>query len=230
MKNFVTPALSAARFRPDAPELNSTGRSLAGNRLKSHARKALSWGGERFIMALVLLGLMFLHPHTGLAQNKMYWTDQNGPQKIQRANLNGTSVENLVTGLSIPSGIALDVAAGKMYWTDTGPDKIQRANLNGTGVEDLVAAGLSDPLGIALDIVAGKMYWTDAITVKIQRANLNGTSVEDLVTAGLGNPFGIALDIAAGKMYWTDFGTNKIQRANLNGTSVEDLVTAGLST
>jgi sugar lactone lactonase YvrE len=226
MKNFNTQAVSVgvagASFRPD-------GRRPGGNSLKSyarmdHTRKGLSWG-ERFLMALVLFGLMLLHPHTGVAQNKMYWTNQNFPPKIQRANLNGAGVEDLVTGLSIPIGIALDVAAGKMYWTDSGPDKIQRANLDGTGVEDLITTGISDAQGIALDLTAGKMYWADAITQKIQRANLDGTGVEDLVTAGLSLPSGIALDIAAGKMYWTDFGTFKIQRANLDGSSVEDLVT-----
>jgi sugar lactone lactonase YvrE len=179
------------------------------------------------VTALALFGSL-LHPHSGLAQSKLYWTSHQGLPSIQRANLNGTGVEDLVTGLGIPLGIALDIAAGKMYWGDSGPDKIQRANLDGTGVEDLVTAGLEDPIGIALDIAAGKMYWTDAITQKIQRANLDGTSVEDLVTAGLDRPAGIALDVAAGKMYWTDFGTAKVQRANLDGTSVEDLVT-GLS-
>jgi hypothetical protein len=82
----------------------------------------------------------------------MYWTDQ-ATDKIQRANLDGTSVEDLVTGLSLPFGIALDVAAGKMYWTDYDIGKIQRANLDGTSVEDLIT-GLSAPVGIALDVPA----------------------------------------------------------------------------
>ena len=56
----------------------------------------------------------------------MYWTDYSA-SKIQRANLDGSGVEDLVTsGLSNPFGIALDVAGGKMYWTDEGTDKIQR--------------------------------------------------------------------------------------------------------
>ena len=81
---------------------------------------------------------------------KMYWTD-SGTDKISRANLDGTEVEDLVTGLSGPLlfhgpwGIALDVAAGKVYWTfwDTqniGLGKIQRANLDGTQLEDLVTS------------------------------------------------------------------------------------------
>jgi sugar lactone lactonase YvrE len=180
------------------------------------------------LIALVFLGLMLLHSQTGWTQNKMYWTDVEA-DKIQRANLDGSSVEDLVTTpLGDPLGIALDVAAGKMYWTDPFTDKIQRAGLDGSSVEDLVTTGLSNPYGIALDVAAGKMYWADEGADKIQRANLDGSSVEDLVT-GLSNPSGIALDVAAGKMYWTDEGTDKIQRANLDGSSVEDLVTTGLS-
>jgi len=162
------------------------------------------------------------------SSGKMYWTDP-GTAKIQRAHLDGSGIEDLVTsGLSHPRSIALDVTGSKMYWTDAGTDKIQRANFDGTGVEDLVTTGLSSPHSIALDITGGKMYWTDAGTDKIQRANLDGTGVEDLVTTGLSVPHGIALDVSAGKMYWTDPGTEKIQRANLDGSGVEDLVTTGL--
>ena len=159
----------------------------------------------------------------------IYWTDL-GTDKIQRVNLDGSNVEDLVTqGLIAPSSIALDVAGGKMYWTDFGTDKIQRANLDDSNVEDLVTRGLETPFGIALDVAGGKMYWTNFGTDKIQCANLDGSNVRDLVTQGLDSPFGIALDVAGGKMYWTDLDTDKIQRANLDGSNVEDLVTQGLS-
>ena len=72
---------------------------------------------------------------------------------------------------SWPIGLALDLAGGKMYWTDYATDKIQRANLDGSGVEDLVTSGLDWPVGIALDLAGGKMYWTDRGTDKIQRAS-----------------------------------------------------------
>ena len=156
----------------------------------------------------------------------VYWTDwEDG--KIQRANLDGTNVQDLVTGLRTPSGIAVDVVGGKMYWTNRGTDKIQRANLDGTNVQDLVT-GLRAPDGIAVDVVGGKMYWTDWETDKIQRANLDGTNVQDLVT-GLTTPLGIAVNVVGGKIYWTDWTDGKIQRANLDGTNVQDLVT-GLTT
>jgi hypothetical protein len=123
----------------------------------------------------------------------------------------------------------IDIASGKMYWTDYGIDKIKRSNLDGTGVETLISTGLNGPFGLALDIAGGKMYWTDFGTNKIQRSNLNGSVIEDLVITGLSDPYGIALDVFGGKMYWTDIGTDKIQRANFDGTSVESLVTTGLS-
>ncbi len=162
---------------------------------------------------------------------KMYWTDQGRPTpKIQRANFDGSNVEDLITtGLVGPLGIALDVGRGKMYWTDWSTYKIQRANLDGSNVEDLITTGLRRPTGIALDVGRGKMYWTDEWTEKIQRANLDGSNVEDLITTGLDEPRGIALDVGRGKMYWTDNGTEeKIQRANLDGSNVEDLITTGL--
>ena len=67
---------------------------------------------------------------------KLYWTDP-GTDKIQRSNLDGSGVKDLVTtGFWHPVGIALDVAGGKMYWTHSRA-KIQGSNLDGSGVEDL---------------------------------------------------------------------------------------------
>jgi Ca2+-binding RTX toxin-like protein len=159
----------------------------------------------------------------------MYWTN-GGTDKIQRANLDGTEVDDLVTtGLETPYGIV--ISGDKMYWTDPGTAKIQRANLDGTSIEELVTIDLGTPHFMA--IAGGKMYWTtrDPAKIdpaKIQRANLDGTGIEDLVTLGLSDPLGIA--ISGGKVYWTDFNTDTIQRANLDGTDIENLVTTGLNT
>ena len=164
------------------------------------------------------------------SQGKMYWTDRE-TDKIQRANLDGSQIEDLITtGLDYPSGLALDVAGGKMYWMDAGTDKIQRANLDGSQIENLVTTGLSSPRSLALDLTGGKMYWTDESwsTRKIQRANLDGSQVEDIVTE-VNNPEGFALDLAAGKMYWTDTGRSDIGRTNLDGSQIEILVTRSLN-
>ena len=153
---------------------------------------------------------------------KIYWTDR-GTDKIQRSNLDGSEVEDVVTGLTDPAGLVVDEAAGKIYWTDWGTDKIQRANLDGSRVEDVLTE-LGDPYALALDAAGGRIYWTEWDPDKIRRANLDGSEVEDLVT-GLTDPAGLALDLAGERMYWTDWGSDKIQRAKLNGSQVEDLVT-----
>ena len=165
----------------------------------------------------------------------MYWVDA-GANKVQRANLDGTNVENLVNAQGRPFGVALDTTSGKMYWSIWNPGKIRRANLDGTNVEDLIT-GLREPEDIDLDIAGGKIYWTDTVTNKIQRANLDGSNIEDLVTVGLSHPLGLTLDVAGGKIYWTNTsfwpwggpGVDKISRANLDGTNLEDLVTTGLA-
>lgn len=154
---------------------------------------------------------------------KIYWTDSgtggaNALQndRIQRANLDGSDVETLLTYenfLRLPMGIALDVAGDKMYWTDAITDRIRRTNLDGTGNQllintrtvsgDSLGGPATIPRDVALDLTSDppKMYWIDAGTNnvndgKIWRANLDGSSPEALVTTGLINPQGIALMLA----------------------------------
>ena len=81
----------------------------------------------------------------------------SGATSIHGATLAGSVVEDLVTTSIIePVRIALDLAAGKIYWTEASPADfmISRANLDGTGVEFLIT-GLTSPSGIALALRAG---------------------------------------------------------------------------
>ena len=126
---------------------------------------------------------------------QIYWTDWR-TGKIQRATLDGSYIEALVTGLDYPASIALDIAGGHMYWTGWGTG-IQRATLDGSNIEALVplttrGGSSGTALGIALDVTGGHMYWTGRGT--IQRAALDGSNIEDLIT-GLDYPDGIALNL-----------------------------------
>lgn len=166
-----------------------------------------------------------------LESGKVYWS---GSGKIQRANLDGSGVEDVITTSPKPDGIALDLVNGKIYWTDSydaGGElahTIQRANLDGSDSEVLVS-GLQHPQGITLDLDEGKMYWTNwPPKDNVQRANLDGTNIEDVVP-GSGGLHDIVLDFSAGKIYWTDTEADNIQRANLDGSEVEEVV-IGLDT
>lgn len=159
---------------------------------------------------------------------KIYWTDYD-IDTIHRSNLDGSTIEDLVTGLSDPGGIALDITGIKMYWTesDAGIGSVFRADLSGANGEELIT-GLSDPRGIALDLDNSLMYWTDAGTGEIERSDFEGLSPETLI-AGLAVPCGIALDSTGNRMYWICNGPSsledKICRAYLNGSNPEDLIT-----
>ena len=161
---------------------------------------------------------------------RIYWTD-NVAGKVQRAVVDdANTVDTLVTGLTNPQDITLDLNARKMYWTDHsagGDGVIKWADLDGNNDASLPIGGLTDPRGIDVDPSGGKIYWTESFTDTIQRANLDGSNVQDLPISGLSDPRGIAVDPPGGKIYWADQGTREIQRANLDGTNVELLVMTG---
>ena len=136
---------------------------------------------------------------------KIYWTNYEA-LKIQRANLDGTKVEDLAEFPRIPRGIALDIKEDKIYSTEahrnTGAGIIRRWNLDGTERQTLLTprfielekTRLSEPSGIAVDPYRGKIYWTDLNPGRIHRANLDGTDAEDFVT-GVDWGRSIALDL-----------------------------------
>ena len=196
---------------------------------------------------IVIFLVSIFNPMTSFAQtNYIYWINtwvNTGANKMQRANLDGSNVQDILTGFKRPVGIALDLAGGKLYWTDrdsshynpNSKSSIHRANLDGSNIEPVIITDLPVIEAVALDVSEGKIYWTSWSREvnnanKIQRANLDGSNIETLVT-GLSvqgrdtGPRGIALDISEGKMYWAYCGADKIQRANLDGSNVETLIT-----
>ena len=187
------------------------------------------------LVASTLLANLILFTPQANAQTcgaKLYWTDIPGGA-VQSSERDGTDLNSLVTtGPVSPSGIAVDQAAGKMYWTNwSGLTNIWRANLDGTAVEELVT-GEAGANVITLDVEAGKMYWTNWLSDSINRANLDGSDTELLVETvatdctgpGCIAPEGIDLDLSAGKMYWGNRFSNGLMRANLDGTDVEVIV------
>ena len=135
--------------------------------------RRLSWNGAGVLLFVAVLALLPGFSSSVDAASSIYWADiLNG--KIQRANPDGSNAVELVTGLSNPTGLALDVANGHMYWADDGTNKIQRADLDGSNVTNLVSTGIS-PFGLALDVANGKMYWADT-SGAIFRAGLGGTA------------------------------------------------------
>ncbi len=74
---------------------------------------------------------------------KIYWAGACGgcPLTIGRADLDGSDLEELPINVPFddyPVDLAIDSAAGKIYWTNSPQQKIQRSNLDGGEVDDVV--------------------------------------------------------------------------------------------
>jgi len=121
----------------------------------------------------------------------------------------------------VPFGVAIDPAAGKIYWAhDVSAGKIRVGNLNGGGTPtDLFSTSESGPEGVAIDLAAGKIYWANDVSGKIRVGNLNGSGTPaDLFPTTEDSPTGVAIDPTAGKIYWTNYTSGIIRVGNLNGS------------
>jgi len=201
---------------------------------------------NRLSSYLVLtLAMLVMAQQPALAQSKVIWTD-NKANTIERANVDGSNRETLVSGVTTALGIAIDPVARKMYWVDIGKfvvgasdEVIRRANLDGTGVQTLLttADGLRHPTDIQVDPVGKKFYWVDATTERIYRADLDGRKSEVLVdippfrapdyNVGVGadrnleftTVWGLALDLGRHELYWTDYFAGDIHRTSMDGAT-----------
>ncbi|HVN17796.1 MAG TPA: hypothetical protein VMU05_03460 [Dongiaceae bacterium] len=187
---------------------------------------------------------------------KLYWSDREG-MRVMRCNLDGSQVKTLVDaseGDSRPGsdatkwcvGIALDIEAGKLYWTQKGPDnagrgRIFRANLeipqgqtpaNRKDIEVLFD-GLPEPIDLDLDLANRMMYWTDRGDPPrgntVNRAPMDGTpgnrKEPEIVFNHLMEGIGLSLDLKGGRMFLTDLG-GSVYSANFDGSDKKTLLIA----
>src|SRR5258708_10814213 len=118
-----------------------------------------------------------------------------GAGRVLSANPDGSDLQTLVSeGRKLPDGLAVDVAAGHLYWTNMGNPKandgsIFRSDLDGRNMTTIVApGGTFTPKQLQIDKPNGKLYWCDREGMRVMRANLNGSKIETLVHTILGNP------------------------------------------
>ena len=145
------------------------------------------------------------------SKGKIYWTSVF-PDRIQRANLDGTDIETIHSEKHSYTG--LDVHGSYLYWTQVSQvPKIQRSALGGAQVETLIE-GLR-PWGI--EVYNGKIYYTEQGDETIMKANLDGTGQEVVVSG----TEGWGIDVEGNHVYWTDREKHVIMRATLNGDNVQ---------
>jgi DNA-binding beta-propeller fold protein YncE len=161
-----------------------------------------------------------------------------GAGRVLSANPDGSDLQTLlIEGRKLPDGLAVDVAAGHLYWTNMGNPKandgtIFRSDLDGRNLTTIVApGGTFTPKQLQIDKPSGKLYWCDREGMRVMRANLDGSNIETLIDTSHGDSrpgadpakwcVGIAIDADAGKLYWSqkggdNAGEGSILRANLD--------------
>jgi len=149
---------------------------------------------------------------------------------------NGGDRRVLAQGCKNPDGIAVDLNAGHIYWTNMGiPPKndgsIERIDLDGGNRTTIVPpGGTFTPKQLHLDPDARKLYWADREGMRVMRSNLDGSGIEVLIQTGATEAdraelwrwcVGVAVDPDRLHIYWTqkgpaNGGVGRLMRAGLD--------------
>jgi hypothetical protein len=150
--------------------------------------------------------------------------------RVFSLNPDGSDRKVIVTGCQWPDGIAVDVEAGHIYWTNMGVPNmndgfIERADLDGRNRKVIVPQGATfTPTQLHLEKATGKLYWSDREGMRVMRSNLDGSRIETLVETGSGDTdrrdqsrwcVGIAVDPERRQIYWTQKGPDNGERGRL---------------
>ena len=157
--------------------------------------------------------------------------------RIVSLNTDGSDRKVIVTECRYPDGIAVDVAAGHIYWTNMGNPKandgsIERADLDGRNRKTIVPqGGTFTPKQLQLEKKSGKLYWCDREGMRLMRANLDGSNIETLVDTSQGDQrpgpdatkwcVGVAVDLDGGNVYWTQKGADNAGRGGMFRAGIE---------
>jgi DNA-binding beta-propeller fold protein YncE len=160
--------------------------------------------------------------HNGIAvdaaHQEIYFTSlvTNGPLEtgaVNRIGLDGQNLATLATtpanpgDNTVPSGIAVDPAGGKIYWSDRAIPGLHVANLDGSN-DHLVNSNYG--VGVAFSPALKKVFMTDT-QANIERLNADGSGdvlLLDLYDAV--SPAGLAIDDTSKKVLVADSALGSI--------------------
>ena len=158
--------------------------------------------------------------------------------RVLSANPDGSDLKTIVEeGRKLPDGLAVDIAAGHLYWTNMGNPKandgsILRSDLDGGNLTTIVPpGGTFTPKQIQIEKSTAKLYWSDREGMRVMRANLDGSNIETLVDTSQGDPrpgpdatkwcVGMAVDVERGKFYWTQKGDDNAEQGRIFRASID---------
>jgi hypothetical protein len=167
---------------------------------------------------------------------KLFVLEASGGGRLFSINPDGSEKTVIVTGCAIPDGVAVDVDAGHIYWTNMGvppanDGSIERVDFDGRNRTTIVpSGGTYTPKQLHFDSVGRKLYWGDREGMRVMRCELDGSKIETLVQTGQNGEdrrdetnwcVGVSVDHVGGHLYWTqkgpsDAGLGRILRAGID--------------
>jgi len=172
------------------------------------------------------------------AAGRIFFLDLAGGRLLS-ANPDGSDLRTIIEEGrdKFPDGLAIDVAAGHIYWTNMGSfnandGSILRSDLDGRNMTTIVPpGGTFTPKQLQIEKTTGKLYWCDREGMRVMRCNLDGSRIETLVDSSQGDArpgsdekkhcIGIAVDVEGGKFYWTQKGDAKAGQGRLFRANIE---------
>jgi hypothetical protein len=174
-------------------------------------------------------------PDRKRAAGRLFVLELSG-DRIHSMNPDGSDRKVIVTDCHLPDGIAVDVVAGHIYWTNMGipnlnDGSIERADIDGKNRRVVIPRGRTHtPKQIQLDKKNGKLYWCDREGMRVMRSNLDGSQIETLVETGRGDAdqrdptrwcVGITIDPERRQIYWTQKGPDNGQQGRIFRAGIE---------
>jgi uncharacterized protein YjbI with pentapeptide repeats len=157
-----------------------------------------------------------------LDNDKIYWVDLVG-NDINRANLDGSNIEELVTDIENPTDVVLNAGKTEIYWLDKGRtgDKgtLQKANLDGSNITEFVS-GIDDPIALTINNSNNQVFWLDDYIGSI---NTDG-SEQDTILISLSRFENLKINETEQMLYWVDQSSKNIYKANLDGSQIQLIV------
>lgn len=217
--------------------------------------------GRFCFLAGVLLAAALVSDGSLLAQDpgrsvtiktKRYWADA-AAGAIRRSNLDGSSLESVVSGLDAPYGLALDPIAGVLVWTNSGGAGAVQSWNPATGELGTLQSEFEEPYAVVVESKIRIAYAViDGSVVKVTEDYEGDSDATEIIVPGEPEPLplsvrrsivevapsgeledpvppihGLALDLAAGVLYIADGYGMMARRVRLADKQVDALVFQG---